>query len=147
MLRDISFQSLFMGFLTAFVGFASSFAVILHGLSAVGATEAEAASGLMALSVSMGVLAILLSVWTRLPISIAWSTPGAALLITAGPVEGGYAAALGAFLFAAVLTVVAGLIHAADATLNQDPAYRDELARWSHRDRTALSPSGESWSP
>ena len=48
MLRDFSAQALFMGLLTAFVGFASSFAVVLHGLTGVGATEAQAASGLMA---------------------------------------------------------------------------------------------------
>ncbi len=50
MLKDFSLQSLFMGCLTAFVGFASSFAVVLQGLKAVGATDFEAASGLMALS-------------------------------------------------------------------------------------------------
>lgn len=67
MLRDFSVQSLFMGCLTAFVGFASSFAVVLQGLKAVGATDFEAASGLMALSVAMGVCAIALSVATRFP--------------------------------------------------------------------------------
>jgi len=109
MLRDFSVQALFMGLLTAFVGFASSFAVVLHGLAGVGATEAEAASGLMALSVSMGLCAILLSLRTRLPVSIAWSTPGAALLASGGAVEGGFAAAVGGFLVCAALIVVAGL--------------------------------------
>ncbi len=84
MLKDFSVQSLFMGILTAFVGFASSFAVVLHGLQAVGATDAQAASGLMALSISMGLCAIVLSIVTRLPVSIAWSTPGAALLASTG---------------------------------------------------------------
>ena len=109
MLKDLSPQSFFMGCLTAFVGFASSFAVVLQGLKGVGATDYQAASGLMALSVSMGVCAIVLSAWTRLPVSIAWSTPGAALLATAGTVEGGFAAAVGAFLVCAVLIVIAGL--------------------------------------
>lgn len=109
MLKDVSLQSLFMGCLTAFVGFASSFAVVLQGLKGVGATDYEAASGLMALSVSMGLCAIVLSLWTRLPISIAWSTPGAALLATAGVPEGGFAVAVGAFLVCGVLIVIAGL--------------------------------------
>lgn len=109
MFKDLSFQSFFMGCLTAFVGFASSFAVVLQGLKGVGATDYEAASGLMALSVSMGLCAIVLSAWTKLPVSIAWSTPGAALLATAGTVEGGFAAAVGAFLVCGVLIVVAGL--------------------------------------
>ncbi|MBD9373283.1 benzoate/H(+) symporter BenE family transporter [Rhizobium sp. ARZ01] len=109
MLRDFSAQALFMGLLTAFVGFASSFAVVLHGLTGVGATEAQAASGLMALSVSMGLCAVMLSVWTHLPVSIAWSTPGAALLASSGVVEGGFGAAVGGFLVCAALIVAAGL--------------------------------------
>jgi benzoate membrane transport protein len=109
MLRDFSLQALFMGLLTAFVGFASSFAVVLHGLTGVGATEAQAASGLMALSISMGVCAIVLSVATRLPVSIAWSTPGAALLASSGAVAGGFSVAVGSFLICGALIVIAGL--------------------------------------
>ncbi|NZD52927.1 benzoate/H(+) symporter BenE family transporter [Rhizobium leguminosarum] len=109
MLKDFSVQALFMGLLTAFVGSASSFAVVLHGLEAVGATDAQAASGLMALSISMGVCAIVLSAVTRLPISIAWSTPGAALLASTGAIDGGFNAAVGAFLVCAALIIVAGL--------------------------------------
>lgn len=109
MARDFSLQALFMGLLTAFVGFASSFAVVLHGLTGVGATEAQAASGLMALSISMGLCAIVLSVATRLPVSIAWSTPGAALLASSGIVPGGFNVAVGGFLVCGALIVIAGL--------------------------------------
>jgi benzoate membrane transport protein len=108
MLRDISSQSFFMGFLAAFVGTASSFAVVLQGLTAVGASPFEAASGLMALSISMGICAIVLSLKTRMPISIAWSTPGAALLATSGAVEGGFPVAVGAFIICAILIVICG---------------------------------------
>lgn len=108
-IQAFSPEALAAGLLASFVGFASSFAVIIQGLTAVGASQAEAASGLMALSVSMGVCAIFLSLKTRLPISIAWSTPGAALLAaTAAPV-GGFATAVGAFLVSSVLIVIAGL--------------------------------------
>ncbi|WP_159950419.1 benzoate/H(+) symporter BenE family transporter [Rhizobium sp. 18065] len=109
MLKDFSAQSAFMGVLIAFVGFASSFAVVLQGLKGVGATDYEAASGLMALSISMGLCGILLSVWTRLPVSVAWSTPGAALMATAGIPLGGFPAAVGAFFVCAALIVLAGL--------------------------------------
>ncbi|AGB71958.1 MULTISPECIES: benzoate/H(+) symporter BenE family transporter [Rhizobium] len=109
MLKDFSVQSLFMGCLTAFVGFASSFAVVFHGLQVVGASDAQAASGLTALSVAMGVCAIVLSLVTKLPISIAWSTPGAALLASAGAIEGGFPAAVGAFFICGILIVIAGL--------------------------------------
>ena len=100
-----------MGLLTAFVGFASSFAVVLQGLRAVGATETQAASGLMALSISMGLCAVVFSIARKLPISIAWSTPGAALLASAGAgtVSGGFEVAVGAFIVCACLIIIAGL--------------------------------------
>lgn len=97
------------GLLAAFVGFASSFAVVLQGLAGVGASPAQAASGLMALSICMGLSGIVLSLRHRMPISVAWSTPGAALLATTGAVEGGFAAATGAFLLTGLLLVAAGL--------------------------------------
>lgn len=109
LLRDISPQNLFMGILAAFVGSASSFAVVLQGLSAVGATPDQAASGLMALSVAMGLCSILLSLCTRMPISIAWSTPGAALLATSGAIEGGFPVAVGAFIICAILIIICGI--------------------------------------
>jgi benzoate membrane transport protein len=96
------------GVVAAVVGFASTFAVVLQGLRAVGADRHEAASGLTALCLTMGVTAIVIGVRTRMPVSIAWSTPGAALLVSAGHVDGGYRAALGAFLLTGVLIVLSG---------------------------------------
>src|SRR5450432_2462842 len=104
------FQPISAGLVAAFVGYASSFAVILKGLTAVGATDAQAASGLMALSISMGIAGIVLSWRSRMPISAAWSTPGAALLASTGAVAGGFSAAVGAFLIVGVLIIGAGLI-------------------------------------
>uniref|UniRef100_UPI0038D14566 benzoate/H(+) symporter BenE family transporter n=1 Tax=Paracraurococcus ruber TaxID=77675 RepID=UPI0038D14566 len=97
------------GLLAGFVGFASSFAVVLQGLSAMGATPAEAGSGLMALSVAMGLCGIVLSLWRRMPISVAWSTPGAALLAASALPVGGFPVAVGAFVVSGALIVLAGL--------------------------------------
>jgi benzoate membrane transport protein len=101
-------QAFFAGVLAAFVGFASSFAVILKGLTSVGASPAQAASGLIALAVAMGVCAIVLGLWYRQPISIAWSTPGGALLASSSMPDGGFQAAVGAFLLSGALIVIAG---------------------------------------
>jgi benzoate membrane transport protein len=98
------------GLVAAFVGYASSFAVILKGLTAVGASDAQAASGLMALSIAIGVVGIALSAWSRMPISAAWSTPGGALLAATGAAAGGFPAAVGAFLVAGALMAAAGLV-------------------------------------
>lgn len=97
------------GVITALVGFTSSFAVVLAGLHAVGATDAQAASGLLFATVMMGVACIWMSLRTKKPMMSAWSTPGAALLSATGAVEGGWPAAVGAFLLVGVLIVVTGL--------------------------------------
>ena len=59
------------GLLVAIVGFASSTAIVVKGLEAAGANAAEITSGLLAVSVAMGVLGIGLGLATRMPISIA----------------------------------------------------------------------------
>ena len=83
-LNDISFSAIAMGLLAAIVGFAGSFTVVLQGFRSAGASEAEAASALMALTVGMGVSGIMLAWRYRMPIGVAWSTPGSALLISSG---------------------------------------------------------------
>lgn len=102
-------QAVMAGLVSAVVGYASSFTVVLAGLRAVGATPGQAASGLLALCLGIGVVAVFLGLRYRMPISIAWSTPGAALLVATGPVPGGFPAAVGAFIVCAVLIVLAGL--------------------------------------
>ena len=82
-------QPVTAGIVTAVVGFASSFAVVLAGLRAVGASPRQAASGLLAVCVLAGLTSIVLSLRLRIPITSAWSTPGAALLVSAGALPGG----------------------------------------------------------
>lgn len=92
------------------MGFTSAFVVVLQGLAAVGASPDEAASGLLAVTIGMGLASIVLAVSTRLPITVAWSTPGAALLVSTGVVDGGWAAAVGAFVVTGVLVLLTGLV-------------------------------------
>jgi benzoate membrane transport protein len=106
-LADLSPSTLAAGLLVALVGYASSVAIVVQGLVAVGATTAQITSALVGLAFAKGLVAIALSIWTRMPVSIAWTTPGLALLATTGAVEGGFPAAVGAFLVAAALIVLA----------------------------------------
>jgi len=100
------------GIVAALVGFTSSFAVVLAGLRAVGATPAEAASGLLVLSLTQALGIVWLTLRHRTPLILAWSTPGAAMLATTGLVAGGWPAAVGAFLVVGVLVVLTGLVPA-----------------------------------
>lgn len=102
-------QPALAGAVASVVGFAGAFTVVLTGLRGVGASDRQAASGLLALCVGMGIVAIGLGLRERMPIAIAWSTPGAALLATVGVPSAGWPAAVGAFLVAGALTVLAGL--------------------------------------
>lgn len=110
------------GVVTALVGFTSAFVVVLTGLAAVGADPDQASSGLMAVTVMMGVGSILLAWWNKMPITIAWSTPGAALLAATGAVEGGWPAAVGAFLVTGALIVVTGMVPLLGALIARIPA-------------------------
>ncbi|MBN9130144.1 MAG: benzoate/H(+) symporter BenE family transporter [Paenarthrobacter ureafaciens] len=98
------------GVVTALVGFTSSFAVVLAGLQSVGATQSQAASGLLALTLTFGAAILWLSWHSKMPVTLAWSTPGAALLASAGMVDGGWPAAVGAFLLVGVLVLLTGLL-------------------------------------
>ncbi|MFC4944764.1 benzoate/H(+) symporter BenE family transporter [Pseudonocardia sp. GCM10023141] len=116
-------QPVLAGVVTAVIGFGGAFPVVLSGLRAVGADEHQAASGLLVVSVASGLVAIVLGLRTRMPISIAWSTPGAALLLSAGAQPGGFPAAVGAFLLCGVLIVVSGLVPALARLVAAIPAH------------------------
>ena len=87
------------GFVAVLIGFTSSVAVIFQAAQALSAMPAQTASWLWALGIGMGVTSIILSLVYRLPILIAWSTPGAAVIASAA--AGGHLTmpqAVGAFL-------------------------------------------------
>jgi benzoate membrane transport protein len=98
------------GVVTAVVGFSSSFVVVFAGLTAVGATPDQAASGLLTLCVTQSLGMLWLSLRHRIPVTLAWSTPGAALLASTAGVTGGWPAVVGAFVATGVLIVLTALI-------------------------------------
>ena len=98
------------GVVTAVVGFTSSFVVVLAGLTAVGATAEQAASGLLTLLVTTALGMLWLSIRHRIPVTLAWSTPGAALLASSAGVAGGWAAAVGAFVVTGLLILLTSLV-------------------------------------
>ena len=110
MLRDITPSAVYMGALAAFVGYAASFAIVLAGLTSIGADQGETATGLFAATLAMGICSIVVPAATRIPAAIAWSTPGAAFLAATQTLPGGFAEAVGALIGCALLIVVTGLV-------------------------------------
>jgi benzoate membrane transport protein len=101
-------QPIFAGIVAGVTGFASSFALLIAGLHNVGATDDQAASGLLVLCLVPGLITVLVSRVSRQPISMVWSTPGAALILASTGIDD-YRSAVGAFLLCGVLVVVTGL--------------------------------------
>ena len=103
-------QPISAGIVAAITGFASSFALVIAGLQAVGATPGQASSGLLILCVVVAATCMILPLWLRIPISFAWSTPGAALLLAAGATGTfSFSDVVTAFMVCAVLIVLCGL--------------------------------------
>jgi benzoate membrane transport protein len=91
------------------VGFASTILVVIEGVKAVGASPAQQASCAAVLCFGMAITSLILALRYKQPIVIAWSTPGAALLVTS---HSGVAfpEAIGAFMFAAALMLLTALL-------------------------------------
>ncbi len=106
-MADLSLSTIVAGFVAVLVGFTSSVVIVFQAAAALGATPGQTASWIWALGIGMGVTSIGLSLWRREPVLTAWSTPGAALLVTAG-LGVPMAEAVGAFVVCALLIVVAG---------------------------------------
>ncbi len=105
--RDLSLSAAVAGFVTVLVGFASSAVIVFQAAQALGASPDEISSWIWALGLGMGVTCIALSLRYRVPVVTAWSTPGAAMLITTTsglPLS----QAIGAFLLSALLMLIAG---------------------------------------
>ncbi|WP_166873346.1 benzoate/H(+) symporter BenE family transporter [Salinibacterium sp. ZJ450] len=102
-------QPIVAGVIGALTGFASSFAIVIAGLRASGASEQQAASGLLILCLAQAILAMVFSWRYRMPLSFSWSTPGAAMLIASEGVTGEFSAAVGAFIVCGVLLALTGL--------------------------------------
>jgi benzoate membrane transport protein len=119
--RDLSFGAVVAGFVAVLVGYTSSAVIVFEAARAAGATPAQTASWMWALGLGMGLTTIVLSLRYRMPVLTAWSTPGAALLITG---VGGLPMAeiVGAFVLTGLAIVAIGLSGAFDRLMKRLPA-------------------------
>ena len=87
------------------VGYSSSVVIIIDVARKAGASDDMVVSWLLALGLGMGITCILFSWLSKLPVVTAWSTPGAAFLLTS---IGEYrlSEAIGAFILCALLSLV-----------------------------------------
>ncbi len=119
---DFSVSALTAGFVAVLVGFTSSVAIVFQAALAFGATPAQVSSWMWALGLGMGLCTLVPSWWLRKPVMVAWSTPGAAVLATAG-LSGGFtmADATGAFIACAALITLFGVTGWFEKIMNRIP--------------------------
>ena len=113
-------SALVAGFVAVLVGFTSSVVIVFQAADALGATSAQTASWIWVLGLGMGLTSLGLSWYYRMPVLTAWSTPGAALIATAGTGLG-MAEGVGAFIVCALLIVLAGATGAFARVMDRIP--------------------------
>jgi benzoate membrane transport protein len=118
---DSSLSAMVAGFVAMMTGYTSSLVLMFQAGRAAHLSDAQISSWIWALSIGMALCTIGLSLKFRAPIVIAWSTPGAALLVTSLP-NVPYADAIGAFIVCAVLLTVVGLTGWFDTLMRKIPA-------------------------
>lgn len=107
-LRESRFSLILTGFLVVLVGFASSVALVIQAAQSAGATSTQTAGWIAALCLGSALSGIALSARYRMPVITAWSTPGAALLITA-LTDFSLPEAIGAFVLCGALLLLSEL--------------------------------------
>ena len=100
---------LLAGSVASITGTAASAGLVLAALTSLGATKSQTASAIFVLIAMYGLLSIGLSWRYKMPISIVWSTPGAALLISSGTLGLPFSSAVGAFIVTGLLLLLTGL--------------------------------------
>ena len=120
--KDVTLGAFTAGFVAVLVGFTSSVAIVFQAALAFNATPELISSWMWALGLGMGLCSVVPSLILRKPVMVAWSTPGAAVLATAG-LAGGFsmAEAVGAFMACAALITVFGVTGWFEKVMNRIP--------------------------
>jgi benzoate membrane transport protein len=118
---DTSVSAVVAGFVAMMTGYTSSLVLMFQAGQAAHLSDAQISSWIWALSIGMALCTIGLSLRFRAPIVIAWSTPGAALLVSSLP-HVAYPEAIGAFIVCALLLTVVGLTGWFDTLMKKIPA-------------------------
>ncbi|ATI81491.1 benzoate/H(+) symporter BenE family transporter [Sphingobium yanoikuyae] len=107
------------GIIATTISYAGPLVIIFQ--AAQGLEPALVASWIWAISIGSGLLGIALSWRWRVPIVIAWSAPGSALLVTMLP-QTDFATAIGAYIVANLAVLLVGLSGAFDRLMQRLPA-------------------------
>lgn len=121
LLKNCSVSAVVAGFIATVISYAGPLVIIFQAAKAANMPHDVLSSWIWTISIGSGVLGILLSLRYKVPIVIAWSAPGSALLVTLLP---GITLnqAVGAYLVANAIILLVGLSGAFDRIIGKLPA-------------------------
>lgn len=120
LLKDCSLSALVAGMIATFISYAGPLVIIFHAAQSASLSPETLSSWVWAISIGSAVLGAVLSLRYRVPVVIAWSIPGSALLVSALP-QIGLNQAIGAYLVANLIMLLIGLSGAFDRIIARLP--------------------------
>ncbi|WP_460415406.1 benzoate/H(+) symporter BenE family transporter [Pseudomonas sp. microsymbiont 2] len=120
LLADCSLSAVVAGCIATLISYAGPLVIIFHAAEAAGLSHGQLSSWVWAVSIGSAMLGAVLSLRYRVPVVIAWSIPGSALLVSALP-QIGLAQAVGAYLVANTMLLLIGVSGAFDRLIARLP--------------------------
>lgn len=117
--RNLPVSAVVAGIIATVISFAGPLVIVFQAAASLGAERTE--SWIWAIAMGSGVLGIVLSLRYRVPLVIAWSAPGSALLVSILPGMD-FGVAVGSYIVAGVLIPIVGLTRAFDKVVSRLPA-------------------------
>ncbi len=121
LLRDFSVSAAVAGLIATIISYAGPLVIIFQAAKSAGLPHEVLSSWVWAISIGSGVLGIVLSLRFKVPVIIAWSAPGSALLVALLP---GIILneAVGAYIVSSLIILLVGLSGAFDRIISKLPA-------------------------
>lgn len=119
--KDFALSTITAGFVASLVGLTSGIVLVFEAARSLGADDDQIASWVWALCLGMAVLTIAPSLRLRVPVMVAFSAPGAAILATLSPGDFTLGQAIAAFIVNGALMTIVGFSGAFERFMDRIP--------------------------
>lgn len=120
LIRDLSVSAVMAGLIATLISYAGPLVIVFQAAKSAGLPDVVVSSWVWAISIGSGVLGIVLSLRYKVPIVIAWSAPGSALLVTMLP-DISINEAIGAYVLSSLIILLIGVSGAFDRIVGKLP--------------------------
>lgn len=118
--KDLSLSAIIAGFIAVIISYAGPLIIVFQAAKEAHLPNDVVSSWIWAISIGSGITGLFLSWRLRVPVITAWSTPGAALLVSMLPTVT-LPQAIGAYVVASMIIALVGLSGAFDKLMSRLP--------------------------